>query len=66
MLKFLAPERVKNIEVRGLLFSKLNIETDMTNWAEPDMTNCNQLVTISDLDNVTVTTGKGLNHIHSG
>ncbi|XP_071314384.1 adhesion G-protein coupled receptor G6 [Trachinotus anak] len=36
---------------------KLNIETDTTSWAEPDMTNCNQLVTMSDLDNITVTTG---------
>ncbi|XP_035506328.2 adhesion G-protein coupled receptor G4 isoform X1 [Scophthalmus maximus] len=36
---------------------KLNIETDMTTWAEPDMTNCKQLVTISGLDNVTVTAG---------
>ncbi|XP_023277381.1 adhesion G-protein coupled receptor G4-like isoform X1 [Seriola lalandi dorsalis] len=38
-------------------FCKLNIETDMTSWAKPDMTNCNQMVTISDIDNITVTTG---------
>ncbi|XP_069388135.1 adhesion G-protein coupled receptor G6 isoform X2 [Paralichthys olivaceus] len=35
---------------------KLDIETDMTSWAEPDMRNCKQLVSISDLSNITVTT----------
>ncbi|XP_034454866.1 adhesion G-protein coupled receptor G4 [Hippoglossus hippoglossus] len=35
---------------------KLDIETDMTSWARPDMKNCKQLVTMSDLFNITVTT----------
>ncbi|XP_042348822.1 adhesion G-protein coupled receptor G6 [Plectropomus leopardus] len=36
---------------------QLNIETDDTSWADPNMTNCKPLVTISDLSNITVTTG---------
>ncbi|XP_062249160.1 adhesion G-protein coupled receptor G4 isoform X1 [Platichthys flesus] len=35
---------------------KLDITTDMTSWARPDMKNCKQLVTMSDLFNITVTT----------
>lgn len=38
--------------------SKLDIETDTTTWADPDMTNCNPVVTILELNNITVTTGK--------
>lgn len=41
-----------------LLFSKLDIETDTTSWAPPVMTNCKPVRTISDIDNITVTTGK--------
>eukprot|EP00064_Thunnus_orientalis_P005359 superscaffoldBa00000519_g5373 len=37
--------------------SKLDIETDTTTWADPDMTNCNPVVTILELNNITVTTG---------
>ncbi|XP_067455735.1 adhesion G-protein coupled receptor G6 [Thunnus thynnus] len=36
---------------------KLDIETDTTTWADPDMTNCNPVVTILELNNITVTTG---------
>ncbi|XP_061755989.1 adhesion G-protein coupled receptor G2 [Nerophis ophidion] len=35
---------------------KLHIETDKTSWCEPDMTKCSPLVTIPDLENITVTT----------
>ncbi|XP_061899842.1 adhesion G-protein coupled receptor G2-like [Entelurus aequoreus] len=35
---------------------KLHIETDNTSWSEPDMTKCGPLVTIPDLENITVTT----------
>nr|XP_061786101.1 adhesion G-protein coupled receptor G6-like [Nerophis lumbriciformis] len=35
---------------------KLHIETDNTSWSEPDMTKCSPLVTIPDLENITVTT----------
>ncbi|KAM3612761.1 uncharacterized protein V6R79_014067 [Siganus canaliculatus] len=34
---------------------KLNIFTDMTSWDYLDMNNCNQYMTMSDLENVTVT-----------
>ena len=34
----------------------------MTSWAAPDMKNCKQLVTMSDLFNITVTTGKSVTH----
>ncbi|XP_017263583.2 adhesion G-protein coupled receptor G4 [Kryptolebias marmoratus] len=40
---------------RAYRLCKLDIETDTTHWADPDMTNCNQLVTISDITNITVT-----------
>ncbi|KAM9849666.1 adhesion G-protein coupled receptor G6 [Aulostomus maculatus] len=46
----------KPISGRAYRFCKLNIETDTTSWTDPDMTNCSLLVTISDLENVTVTT----------
>ncbi|XP_035983368.1 adhesion G-protein coupled receptor G4 isoform X2 [Fundulus heteroclitus] len=36
---------------------KLDIETDRTSWADPNMTNCDRLVTISDISNITVTPG---------
>ncbi|XP_072251383.1 adhesion G-protein coupled receptor G6 [Leuresthes tenuis] len=39
---------------RAFRLCKLNIETDTTSWADPDMTNCDPL-SISDLSNVTVT-----------
>ncbi|KAL3044649.1 hypothetical protein OYC64_013021 [Pagothenia borchgrevinki] len=42
---------------RAFRLCKLDVETDTTSWADPDMKNCQQLVTISDLDNITVTTG---------
>ncbi|XP_061581599.1 adhesion G-protein coupled receptor G4 [Cololabis saira] len=38
---------------------KLNIETDRASWANPDMTNCEVLVTISDIGNITVTPDNG-------
>ncbi|TDH07474.1 hypothetical protein EPR50_G00106460 [Perca flavescens] len=41
---------------RGFRLCKLDIETDMTSWADPDMKNCSPLLTISDLDNIPVTT----------
>ncbi len=47
------------------LFSKLDIETDTTSWADPDMTNCSPLVTISDLDNITITAGERISHTHT-
>lgn len=40
------------------LFSKLDIETDTTSWAPPNMTKCEPIMTISDLDNINVTTGE--------
>ncbi|XP_034545192.1 adhesion G-protein coupled receptor G4 isoform X2 [Notolabrus celidotus] len=40
---------------RAYRHCKLDIETDKTSWAEPNMTNCKPLVTISDLENITVT-----------
>ncbi|KAK5864619.1 hypothetical protein PBY51_015848 [Eleginops maclovinus] len=42
---------------RAFRLCKLNVETDMTRWVDPDMKNCKPLVTISDLNNITVTTG---------
>lgn len=39
-------------------FSKLHIENDTTSWAPPDMKHCKAVVSIPDLDNVTVTPGK--------
>ncbi|KAG7518985.1 adhesion G-protein coupled receptor G4-like isoform X1 [Solea senegalensis] len=41
---------------RAYRLCELDIETDTTRWAEPDMSRCDQLVTISDLENITVTT----------
>ncbi|KAK7922494.1 hypothetical protein WMY93_009396 [Mugilogobius chulae] len=35
---------------------ELEISTDTTKWAKPDMTNCKPRVTIPDIENVTVTT----------
>lgn len=35
---------------------KLDIENDSTKWADPNMTNCTPLLTISDIENTTVTT----------
>ncbi|XP_034037909.1 adhesion G-protein coupled receptor G4 [Thalassophryne amazonica] len=35
---------------------KLDIHTDMTSWADPDMTRCKPTMTISDLKNITVST----------
>ncbi|KAM9741730.1 adhesion G-protein coupled receptor G6 isoform 2-T2 [Menidia menidia] len=39
---------------RAFRLCKLNGETDITSWADPDMTNCDPL-TIIDISNVTVT-----------
>ncbi|XP_077466014.1 adhesion G protein-coupled receptor G4a [Stigmatopora argus] len=35
---------------------KLHIENDTTTWDHPDMSECEPIVSISDLDNITVTT----------
>ncbi|XP_061644216.1 adhesion G-protein coupled receptor G4 [Phyllopteryx taeniolatus] len=35
---------------------ELHIENDTTSWAQPDMTRCSPLVSIPDLENVTVST----------
>ncbi|XP_024117759.1 adhesion G-protein coupled receptor G4 [Oryzias melastigma] len=40
---------------RAYRLCKLHIENDTTSWMDPDMTNCEQLVTISDIGNITVT-----------
>ncbi|XP_030595973.1 adhesion G-protein coupled receptor G2 [Archocentrus centrarchus] len=40
---------------RAFRLCTLDIETDMTSWADPYMKNCNQHLTISDLNNITVT-----------
>ncbi|XP_068571143.1 adhesion G-protein coupled receptor G6 [Cebidichthys violaceus] len=42
---------------KGFRLCKLDIDTDTTSWAKPNMKNCKPLVIISDLDNITVTTG---------
>ncbi|XP_037635374.1 adhesion G-protein coupled receptor G6 [Sebastes umbrosus] len=42
---------------RAFRLCKLDIETDATSWANPDMKNCKPFITISDLDNITVATG---------
>ncbi|KAL6117451.1 adgrg4 [Pungitius sinensis] len=42
---------------RAFRLCKLDIETDTTSWAKPDMKQCKPLVIISDLKNITVTTG---------
>ncbi|XP_056295587.1 adhesion G-protein coupled receptor G4 isoform X2 [Pseudoliparis swirei] len=44
---------------RAFRLCKLDIETDTSSWVKPDMKNCKPLVTISDLDNITVSTGNG-------
>ncbi|TKS72207.1 G-protein coupled receptor G4 [Collichthys lucidus] len=41
---------------RAYRLCKLDIETDKTSWAHPNMANCKPLVTISYLNNITVTT----------
>ncbi|XP_035524672.1 adhesion G-protein coupled receptor G4 [Morone saxatilis] len=41
---------------RAYRLCKLDIETDSTSWSPPNMTNCIPLVTISGLNNITVTT----------
>ncbi|XP_070770033.1 adhesion G-protein coupled receptor G6 [Enoplosus armatus] len=48
---------VLNLIIEENVGSKLDIETDTTSWSDPDMTNCTPFGTISDLDNITVTTG---------
>ncbi|XP_011478260.1 adhesion G-protein coupled receptor G4 [Oryzias latipes] len=45
----------KPISERAYRLCKLHIENDTTSWMDPDMTNCEQLVTISDIGNITVT-----------
>ncbi|KAK5617370.1 hypothetical protein CRENBAI_006982 [Crenichthys baileyi] len=42
---------------RAYRLCKLDISTDTTSWADPEMTNCDKLVTISDISNITVTPG---------
>ncbi|MED6278870.1 hypothetical protein CHARACLAT_028456, partial [Characodon lateralis] len=42
---------------RAYRLCKLDIFTDTTSWADPEMTNCDKLVTISDISNITVTPG---------
>lgn len=44
--------------INSLVYSKLDIETDTTRWADPNMKNCHQHLSISDLNNITVTPGK--------
>ncbi|XP_057705639.1 adhesion G-protein coupled receptor G2 [Corythoichthys intestinalis] len=41
---------------RAFRLCKLHIENDTTSWANPDMSDCEPIVGISDLDNITVTT----------
>ncbi|KAK9518261.1 hypothetical protein VZT92_023572 [Zoarces viviparus] len=41
----------------GFRICKLDIDTDTTSWTKPDMKHCKPLVIISDLDNITVTSG---------
>lgn len=36
----------------------MHIENDTTSWAPPDMKRCHVVVSVADLDNVTVTPGK--------
>ncbi|XP_028316297.1 adhesion G-protein coupled receptor G4 isoform X2 [Gouania willdenowi] len=40
---------------RAYRLCKLDINTDMTSWDDPDMTSCTPLITIPDLNNITVT-----------
>nr|XP_015804819.2 adhesion G-protein coupled receptor G4 [Nothobranchius furzeri]XP_054595207.1 adhesion G-protein coupled receptor G4 [Nothobranchius furzeri] len=47
----------KPVSNRAYRHCKLDIETDTTSWADPNMTKCEQLLTISDLNNITVTPG---------
>ncbi|XP_019718863.1 adhesion G-protein coupled receptor G4 isoform X2 [Hippocampus comes] len=35
---------------------ELHLENDTTSWAQPDMTNCSPIESISELENITVTT----------
>nr|XP_012773042.2 adhesion G-protein coupled receptor G4 isoform X1 [Maylandia zebra]XP_023010521.2 adhesion G-protein coupled receptor G4 isoform X1 [Maylandia zebra] len=42
---------------RAFRLCKLDIETDTTRWADPNMKNCHQHLSISDLNNITVTPG---------
>ncbi|KAF7660595.1 hypothetical protein LDENG_00278750 [Lucifuga dentata] len=42
---------------RAYRLCKLDIETDATSWAEPVMSKCKPLMTISDLDKLNVTIG---------
>ncbi|KAM8908724.1 adhesion G-protein coupled receptor G4 [Spinachia spinachia] len=42
---------------RAFRLCALDIETDTSSWAKPDMKQCKPLVIISDLKNITVTTG---------
>ncbi|XP_013860150.1 adhesion G-protein coupled receptor G4 [Austrofundulus limnaeus] len=46
---------IKPITNRAYRLCKLDIETDTSYWADPDMSNCNQVLTISDITNITVT-----------
>ncbi|XP_053179621.1 adhesion G-protein coupled receptor G4 [Scomber japonicus] len=56
---------VLNLIITENLGNKLDIETDTTSWADPDMSNCHPLdVTISDLGNITVTTGNAAEIVH--
>lgn len=53
-----------NLIVFFIFFSKLDIKSDTTNWAYPDMKNCDKVVTISEISNITVTPGKRINQLH--
>ncbi|XP_035802538.2 adhesion G-protein coupled receptor G4 isoform X2 [Amphiprion ocellaris] len=46
----------KPSEAKAYRLCKLDIETDDTSWARADMSNCIKLMSIPDLDNITVTT----------
>ncbi|CAJ1058844.1 adhesion G-protein coupled receptor G4 isoform X1 [Xyrichtys novacula] len=46
----------KPLSERAYRLCKLDIETDRTSWAVPDMTRCKRLMSISDLENITVST----------
>ncbi|XP_047440345.1 adhesion G-protein coupled receptor G4 [Mugil cephalus] len=45
----------KPVSEKAYRLCQLDPETDETSWADPDMTNCDQLVSITDLTNITVT-----------
>ncbi|XP_015237430.1 PREDICTED: adhesion G-protein coupled receptor G4 [Cyprinodon variegatus] len=48
---------IKPVSNRAYRLCKLDIKSDTTNWAYPDMKNCDKVVTISEISNITVTPG---------